>query len=268
MINKHIERMFNGRHFANCRNYCDWAFGANPKVFNPDNMPEAYRCYAISTFRTGDILSAKPMLERLLKMPAYAYDSELLQMLDAASSAKPSRIEILCANESITPEIERLLGIIRRHTYVFSAINKRIGVYIPENEAAYERFFLKIFPNRPLFSYNYFMACGFYYDPERLWLVIHPQHIALDIPDLALEGMIAHEMAHFQLNASGASKAFWGEDRWTNVDLMLNDRLTDLCAIGYGFAYPLYCSRKHFKSSKYVITESEIISYLDKLQKD
>ena len=266
MATKHIEKMFNEKRYADCRNYCDWAFGDNPTLFNPDALPEDFRCMAVSTFLTGDILRAKPLLEQLLAMPQYAGDAELRGMLDTASQAAPSRIPIICENEVITPEIARLITMLERLTHVFSGIQKPIRVLVPDSKEAYEQAYRNHWATGNIYAYESFMACGFGgVDIPFHWLVFKPQHISFAYPDAALEGMISHELCHREMSDTLLYQ--------TMIQLMpdlrkleYNERLTDLRIMEHGLAYPLYRSRLHYGASRVVIQAAEIIGYLSKLQ--
>lgn len=261
----HIIKMFDEKRYADCRNYCDWAFDARPDVFNPDSMPEEYRCLAVSTFRTGDVLRAKPMLERLLTMREYGGDAELRRMLDAASAADRSRIAVLCENESITPEINRLTGMIGRLTHVYTHIRKTISVYVPEDQADYERAFRERYPDTAVYPYDAFMAFCEGSKPTSEWMVFKPQHIALSVPDLALEGMVAHELSHIDMRSAKIGELMYRA--LPGLEMKVNEHLTDLHVMELGLAYPLYCSRNHFGASGVVLPADSVIGYLDSLQR-
>lgn len=260
----HIITMLDEKRYADCRNYCDWAFDANPGDFNPDQMPEEYRCWAVSTFLTGDILRARPMLERLLAMREYGEDIELRRMLDAASAAGPFRIPVLCENKPVTPEIDRLIGIIERLTHVYPHIRKTISVYVPETESDFDRAYRERYPDAAVYPYDSFMA---FCEGSKLttnWIVFKPEHIALSVPDSALEGMVAHELSHLDMHSPKIGELMY--QALPDLDAKVNEHLTDLHAMERGLAYPLYCSRKYFGAGSSVLSAASIIGYLDKLQ--
>lgn len=256
MARSPMEREFLNQNYANCRNLLEYCIHTNPDSFTPEKAAYDFELLAESSYMLKDYKFTLEIVEKLLPVLQCSNPARLEELHKLASAHAASRVPVECADD-------RLRHIIERFTHVFHNIVKPIKVYVPKDKEDYTQFFQKTFPNRPVNKYDDLLACGFYYDPHALWLVYKPEHIAENIPDLALEGLTAHELAHFDQYSIELIRLV--PDTHHIIDDSINQRWTDRHAILKGLAWPLYCSRQHYGASTQVFSANDIMAYIKSL---
>lgn len=258
-------RMRDGWDCASARNIGEWYFGEFPRRYNKENNKREYLFLAAAAWFASDYVKAAEMYRYLQDTYPDCNETDKGYMRE--------RLEKFSVMEANAPRIdcddERLRAVLHRLRYVFSAINRPIRAHVAPSEAEYNAFFVRQFPGHPIYPYGKFVAVGFYYDPDALWLVFK-RDVIDDMDDEELTGLCAHEMAHLDLCCKGipAQIRDFPELRAekTVKNMPIDERLTDLYVMSKGLAYSLYRARLSQGASKMVLTAANIAEYIQKLE--
>ena len=223
-----MESLYNRGDYAEAKNLGEWYFGEYPDMFNFQSAP-------IPLLIIADSL-------RNLSNPQRA--AKVTTRFDLGD---PSR-----------PMLVKLSSMIYRLYPMFPLISGEVSLALVANENEYHMTYGKAFPGAPVVQeYPAFQSCGC--SIPNLHLLIFKENMMncnMEIKlqhctDLAIFGMCAHELAHFDVP---------GGTYQNNTNP--NEREADAHVLSKGLAYSLYVSRKTLGSGIGVMSADEIKSYI------
>ena len=273
-----IQNLYDQSSYADAKNLGDWYFGEFPDVFNIKTAPDAYLTVANSARCLSDYLGAIEMYKNYQE--AYPEDEQIglfIQECESSMQAKKLEFEAKDAIEIVLHDmryeqnsqknlsIDKLYDMVHRLHFVFDRIAGQIHIALASDEADYLKIYSTAFPGAAVVKqYEEFQSSGFSLStwgrfPHGFHLLVFKEimenmgkEFALwDYQDLAIFGMCAHEMSHFDVP----------EGIYQN-NTNPNERETDLHVLSKGFAYSLYISRRDLGAEYGVMNPDEIKSYI------